>query len=368
MDYVGDEQSLVDKRTIKKTPGWWETPDPEVPNQIADITARTWAVRARYLAPVAANVHEVTVTFKRDVKLDRIKLAGLRGPGGPSTPLILIKDREGEFASLSHAGETINRQGVMDTGDYLFPSNYRGGAVGVINLGPAPIDYDCGGLSSQIYVAGNGRSFKAEDKLTVRFLTFMRSWEDQTNNLWLEQFIHEYGIGCKPGYAYQVNQGKVREINYAFDLDAADGGASLEVKKHELPHDLLVRVYGIPSNGIAGRYDLASRQLLLLPVVENVAGTSIDTRLGDTRLYIGELFHCDDSDVRLSAVQDGADKLLLEVHNPTGRQRTVRLTPAPGFAPLAGIDETIQLAPFSSEKRTLTTPAGSLDDGPYKGD
>ena len=86
------------------------------------------------------------------------------------------------------------------------------------------------------------------------------------------------------------------------------------------------------------------------------------------RYEVGELFHCDDAAVRLSAVQDGADKLLLEIHNPTNARRTVRLTPAPGFAPLASLGETIELAPFSSEKRTLSTPAGSLDNGPYKGD
>jgi hypothetical protein len=367
MDYVGDEQALVNKRETKTSKGWWETPDPEAPMQIADITARTWAVRARDLAPVSSNVHEVTLVFKKDVKLDRIKLAGMRG-AEKVEPLIMAKDQAGEFAWLMHDGDHFSHHGVMGIGDYLFPANYRGGAVGIINLGPTPIDYETDGSSAQIYFAGNNQAYRAGDKLTIRFVTFTRAWEDQTNNEWLKKYITDFGIGCKPGYAYEVNQGSVDKIDYAMDLKAEQGGASFAVKKYDLPHDLVVRVSGIPDNAIAGRYDLVSKQLLLLPVVENTAATSIDTRRDDTHLYVGELFHCDDSTVRLSAVQDGADRMLLEIHNPTADPKSIQLTAAPGFAPLAGIGQTVKVAPFSSEKLTLSTQAGSLDDTAYKGD
>jgi hypothetical protein len=119
---------------------------------------------------------------------------------------------------------------------------------------------------------------------------------------------------------------------------------------------------------VTGRYDLTSRQLLLLPVFEGVAATSVNTTLGDTRLYAGELFHCDDPAVLLSAVQDDADKLLLEIHNPTAQARTVKLTAVAGFAPLTGLDLTVPVAPFSSEKRELTVAAGTLDYGVYRGE
>jgi hypothetical protein len=367
MDYVGDEQALVNKRDVKTSKGWWATPDPEAPMLIADITARTWAVRARDLAPVASNVHEVTVVFKKDVKLDRIHLANMRG-AEKVDPMIMAKDSGGEFAWMLTSGQKFSHHGVMETGGYLFPSNYRGGAVGIINLGPVPIDYVTNGTMAQIDVAGNGKTYKAGDKLVIRFVTFMRSWENQTNNEWLTKYIADLGIGCKPGYDYSVDQGKVAEIDYAMDLDAAKGGASFEVKKYDLPHDLVARVNGIPDNAIAGRYDLETRQLLILPVVENTAATSIDTRRGDTHLYVGELFHCDDPVVRLSAVQDGADKMLLEIHNPTAEAKSVRLTAVPGFTPLAGIGQTVKLAPFSSEKLVLSAKSGSLDDSAYKGD
>ena len=367
IDYLGGQQFLVNKRQTQKH-GWWSTPDASVPNQVADIDARTWAVRGRYLAPLSANVHEITVTFKCDTTLESIRLAGMRSGGEKVSPLVMLRDTAGEFTWLVPPGQPFHRSGVLDTGGYLFPANYRGGAVGIVNLGPEPIDYDCGGMSSQIYVAGNGRPVKAGDKITLRFLTFTRPWQDQLNNEWLKKFIADFGIGCLPGYQYALTQGKLRAVNYSLDLDSADGGATLEVKKYELPHNLAVRVFGLPANAIAGRYDLDRHQLLILPVLEGMAPTSINTTLGDTRLYTGELFHCSDTEVRLSAVQDGPDKLLVELHNPTDQPRTVQLSAVSGFPPLSNLSESIQLPPFTSVKRTLPTPSGSLVYTPYQGD
>jgi hypothetical protein len=369
MDYIGDAQFLVNKRNEPTASGgWWETPDPQIPNEIADISGRSTAVRARHLSPVAAGIHDLTITFKRDAKLARIKIAGMRTGGEKINPLVMIKDREGEYAWLINSGDKFNRHGTMETGGYLFPSNYRGGAVGVINLGPQPIDYDCGGMSSQIYVAGEGRQVKAGEQIKVRFITFMRAWQDQTNSQWLKKFIADYGIGCKPGYSYEVSQGKLAGIDYVIDLEAEKGGAVLEVKKYDLPHNLLVRVSGIPANAVAGRYDLARKQLLILPVFEETALTSINTTLGDTKLYIGELFRCDSRDVLMSCTQDGADKLLLEIHNPTDKALKIKLSAVPGFAALAGLDKTVDIPPFSSVKPELPVAAGSLKDKPYDGD
>jgi len=106
----------------------------------------------------------------------------------------------------------------------------------------------------------------------------------------------------------------------------------------------------------------------MLPVYENTATTSINTTLGDTRLYIGELFHCSDDGIMLSCAQDGNDKLLLEVHNPENDAKTVSLSAVPGFAPLAGLDKTVTIPPCSSVKLTLPIAAGTIVDGEYKGD
>ena len=281
----------------------------------------------------------------------------------------MTRDQEGESAWMIDPGESFGRVGTLAPGDYVFLANDRGGAGGFVNLGPDPLKYEQEGLKCRLYVDGEGREMKAGDKVTARFLTFMKPWQGQRNNAWLKKFIADFAIGGgKPGYTYEVTQGGLRTVNYAIEMDAADGGAAVAVKRYDLPHNLLERVCGVPSNAIAGRYDLDRKQLLMLPVFENMATTSVNTTLGDTRLYVGELFHCDDAEVLLSAVQDGADKLLIEIHNPTDHARKVTLTAVRGFPILAGLPRTVEVAPCSSKKLTLAASPGSLRYTPYEGD
>jgi len=366
MDYLGDSQFLVNKRKEKQHEGWWATPDPQVPNPTVDITERVWAVRSRDMADVSSNIHELTVTFKKSARFDRLRIAGMRSGREKIEPLVMLKDQEGEFAWIVGNEERFNRAGILPPGGYLFPANYRGGAVGIINLGPQPINYTNQGRVSQIFVDGEGRQMKAGDKITVRFLVFTRPWQGQMNNHWLKKFISDFGIEGKPGYAFEVTQGKLISSNYSLDLEAQQGGVTVKVGKYDLPHNLAVRVRDIPSNAIAGRYDLEDKQLLILPVFEGGANTSISTNRKDISLYVGELFHCDDSEVRLSATQDGEDKLLLETHNPTDKPRKVTLSSVEGFPPLKGLNETFEVPAYSSDKRTLQASKGSLDNSPYK--
>jgi hypothetical protein len=99
-----------------------------------------------------------------------------------------------------------------------------------------------------------------------------------------------------------------------------------------------------------------------------MAPTSIDTTQGDAKFYIGELFHCDNQDVLLSCVQDGADTLLLEIHNPTDTPQAVKLSAVPGFALLAGLDKTLTVSPCASVKLELPTAAGALTNESATGD
>ena len=361
-DYVGDAQFLVPTDPTKFT-------EPQVPTEYADILVRCSAVRGRYHAPFSANVHEVSVTFKKDCVLKRIEVCrGWRSfDWGP--PVILYKDGAGEGAVTLEGEKKPGRRGILNPGDYVYLANDRAGACGVVNLGPGVLSYD-GNYRTRLYIDGGNRPVKAGEKVTARYLVFTKPWdEDQTKSDWLDKFIADYAVGGgKPGYQYEVTQGKVKEINYEMTLNQENGGAMVAVKKYNLPHNLLVNVNGLAANAVAGRYDLDRKQLLILPVFEGTVTTSINTTRGDTRLAIGELFHCDDAEVMLSCVQDGADNLLLEVHNPTDKAKTVKLTGVPGFAPLSALKETVQVAPCSSVKSTLSATPGSLAYTFYDGD
>jgi hypothetical protein len=184
---------------------------------------------------------------------------------------------------------------------------------------------------------------------------------------WLEKLITDFGIGTdKPGYPFVVSQGHLISTNYIMQLQTQQGGATVDVGQYDLPHNLLVQVNGMPANAIAGRYDLQRKQLLILPVFEQTALTSVNTTVGNTNLYVGELFHCDDSHVVMSCVQDSADKLMLEIHNPTDAARTVKLTSVPGFAPLHGLDKLFELKAYTSTTCELTVSPDSLIQADYR--
>ncbi len=366
-DYVGNEQFQTKSY---ETLGWYARPESQVPMEYADIVVRVGAVRARYHAPESAKINEVVITFKKDCTLKRINLCHMWRSYDWGPLFVTARDQDGESSWLDDGkGNRFERTGLLKAGDYVFQGTDFGGAPAVVNMGDAPLSYVYGNQRTEVYLDGAGRRMKAGEKIVVRLLMLQKPWEGQNNSIWLKKFIADFAVGGgQPGYAYQVTQGKLKTINYAMDLDPEDGGATLSVKKYNLPHDLLVKLNDISPNAVVGRYDLDRKQLLILPVYENAATTSINTTLGDTRLYIGELFHCSDKEVVLSCVQDGPDKIKLEIHNPTDKPRTVKLAAAPGFSPLAKIAESIVVNPFSSEKRTFQAASGSMNDDPYRGD
>jgi len=366
-DYIGNDQFL--NKPFKNL-GWFARSEPQVPMEYADVLVRVGAVHARYHAPESAKINEVIVTFKKDCTLKRINIGHMWRSYDWGPMFVAVKDQDGESSWQDDGKDNVlSHRGVLKAGDYVVQGTDYGGAPAVINMGDTPLNYEYGSQRTGIYLDGGGRHVKAGEKIVARFLMLQKPWEGQNNSLWLKKFIADFAVGGgQPGYTDEVTQGKLKEINYVMSLDAENGGATVLVKRYNLPHNLLVQVNGIPPNAIAGRYDRDRKQLLILPVYHGAAITSINTMLGDTRLYAGELFHCDDGEVVLSCVQDGADKLLVEIHNPTGKPKTVRLMAVPGFDPLASLSEGIQVKPYSSEKQTFQAATGSLQDTPYQGE
>jgi len=368
--YAGHAQFLKDP--LQKFPGcnWTSSAAVQEPTETVDIDARVEAVRARYHAPFSVNINQVDVSFKKDCTLKRINLAHTfnRVESGPM--YVAGKDRDGEWSGLDDgAKNSFSHNGVLGAGDFIFLGSDYSGAPAVINLGETPVSYSYSGLHLQVYIDGKDRPVKAGDKITTRFMIVNKPQEGQNNTFWIKKFIADFAVGGgTPAYNYTVSQGKVQGVNYTMNLKAEKGGTTVAVKKYDLPHNLLVKVAGMASNAVAGRYDTDRKQLLILPVYEDTASTSINTTLGDTRLYIGELFHCNDNETILSCAQDGTDKLLLEVHNPTSSAKTVKLKAVPGFPPLTGLDKTVKIAPYSSVKLELPTPAGTLVNAAYQGD
>ncbi len=371
-DYIGDSHYLQDQRRKRDGfPGnWWSITEAPVPTEIADITVRTTAVRARHDAPVSANTRAISVTFKKDCTPRRIEICKTWRSFDWGAMFVAVKDTQGTHAWQDDGKENrFQKKGQLGPGDYIFPGTDAAGAPVVINLGPEILTYEYANQRFSLFLDGEDRQVEAGQTIAANIVILSKPWKGQNTTQWIDDYIADYGIGGgTPRYAANVTQGTLRGSDHAIRIGAAIGGAAIDVARRPLPHNLLVHVDGIPPNAVAGRYDTVRKQLLILPVFERVVTTSVNTTLGDTALYVGELFRCDSEDVLLSCVQDGPDTLLLEVHNPTVSPRTVTLSALPGFTPLVGLDETIDVPPFASVKRTLAAQAGSLIEREYEGD
>ncbi|MFA6293361.1 MAG: hypothetical protein WC637_16370, partial [Victivallales bacterium] len=371
-DYIGDFQYPENQRRKREgfPSGWWAITEAPVPMEIADIAVRNSAVRVRHDAPFTANRYAMTVKFKKDSELKRIEICKTWRSFDWGPMFVAVKDTTGSHSWLDDNKQNrFQRKGKLGPGDYLFPGTDVACAPAFINMGPETLDYEYDSQRFTVYIDGKDRKLKAGDKFGANFILLGKGWESQNTTQWISDFIADYAVGGgKPAYSFKVTQGKLREINYAMNIDADNGGAAVEIGKYKLPHNLLVHVNGISANAVVGRYDREGKQLLILPVFEGVATTSVNTTLGDTKLYIGELFRCDNRDVLMSCVQDAADKLLLEIHNPTDKALKVKLSAVAGFAALAGLDKTVDLPACSSVKMELPAVPGTLVEKPYEGD
>ncbi len=367
MDYDG---SLQFSGPIRKLdPEFhWQSYNPVLPMTNATIMVRAWAVRPRLEGIGNVNVHQAQVTFLRDTRLRRVRLFGLRRNDRGTDCTYSLSDEAGKFSETMPLSSKWRRLGSLPVGGYLYPAGEPGGAVGVINLGPGAIQYDANVFYTQVFFDGKDRLFRAGETLTFTWMVFFLNYP-QPPAAAVEKLIADYGLsGGKPGYPLEVKQGKLLSTQFEAVFAPENGGVTLNVGQYDLVNNLPLRLTGIPANSVVGRYDLDTKQLLILAPFEGGLRSAVNTNLKATRLYLGELLHFDNPAIITGMVQDAADHLKLELHNPTDEPQRVTMTGRPGFPPLAGENRTFTLPPCSSEKVEFTLPPGSLDYTTYTGD
>lgn len=364
IDYVGDQQYKAGDKFVFDA-----TPRVPTDTQIADVVSRAWNIRTSYRAPVVMTLNEITVTFKKDAKLNRMHLARYRGPNEDGEfNLLSIKEGAGENALFwtFNKDEKFSRKTDFKPGGYLYQGKSLAGTMGFIALDDKiTVESEARGHSlilSKDYL----KDYKAGDVLTIRMLRVSRAFEaDQGSNEWLEKFIKDYGIATKPAYPLNVSLGKVKSTDYVLDLEPQGGGAIVELGKYDLPQPLPVRVSGMKKNAILGEYDLDTLRVRPLPFFEGSVTTSIETQLKDNRLYVGEWLTWDNDEARVSLVPDGVD-FALEVHNPTDKEITCVLNGADGFTPLKGYRKEFQVPAHTSIKEKITSAADSVKLEPMR--
>ncbi len=350
-DYKGDYQAAADKKFEFSNP-----PRPLQETKIANITSRSWNIRSSSLAPVVMMLNEIKVLFKQDVYLKELELARYQGPdfsGEFDTLMIKAGPAEPALTWKFEQGETFKRTTDFLPGGYLYQAKSLAGTMGFIALDDKITVHSEARVHRFMLSKPYLKKYKAGDHLTIRMLRVSRAFEaQQGSNEWLEKFIHDYGIASPPGYKYRVTQGTLKNIAYVLDMDQQNGGATVEIKKYDLPQPLPIRVSGVRKNAIFGEYDLDTKRVRPLPYFEGSVTTSLETQLKDTRLYIGEWMSWDNATVRVSLVSEGTD-FLLEAHNPSDKEVTCVFTGAIGFAPLKGFQKEIKIPAYSSIKEKI---------------
>lgn len=166
------------------------------------------------------------------------------------------------------------------------------------------------------------------------------------------KFRDQYGIGGQPpAYGLRSTQGKATSGRYLLELAADKYGWSGMIGQADLPQRLPIQVTGINDKWTAAKVDLARNEWYPLGVWQGAALTTVDTKPGEQRLYIGNVVTADNPDVFVTLLPANADgKTYVEVNNPTDAEVTVTVT-VPVATFLAGKQETKLTVPKLSTVR-----------------
>ena len=164
------------------------------------------------------------------------------------------------------------------------------------------------------------------------------------------RFRDGFGLtGKTPGYAVTAEQGKVLDSKYILNLDAKDFGFTGAIAKADLPQRLPVKVNGLNGKWTVAKVDLERSQWFPLGTWNGTAYTTVDTREGDHRLYIGNVLTTDNPDLILTLLPANADgTTVADVHNPTEQSVTATVrVPVTSFLAKAQA-QTVTVPPLAS--------------------
>lgn len=142
------------------------------------------------------------------------------------------------------------------------------------------------------------------------------------------KFRDQYGIGGQPpAYSLRSTQGRGVSGRYLLELAAENYGWSGTIGQADLPQRLPIRVTGLNEKWTIAKVDMERNEWYPLGGWNGAAYTTVDTKAGDQKLYIGNVVMTDEPEVRLTLLPSNADgKTYVEVHNPTDADLTATVT------------------------------------------
>jgi hypothetical protein len=177
---------------------------------------------------------------------------------------------------------------------------------------------------------------KAGDELKYRLLLIRgRPFEDPVAD-W-ENFAKKMGLRGNPAYEVKdIKAGKVKGTKFLLELEPQDGGFAATVTGSDLPIMLPVRMADMNQNWTFAWFDLDRKEWFPSAIDQaiNQGFFTIDTRVGDHRIFAGHPVVADNKELRILVIGDGKSKVSASVNNvgDAAMDAVLRLNPALGKA------------------------------------
>ena len=333
----------------------WSTLYPVKPSQYLKATART----TFYLVKpdgISAYLWEQDFEALQDIptKPEQPYVFGIGTIGG---------DVFKEFIHVS--GQTVVAQGPMkqkavktypfNKGDYVGFLKNTFGSLAVYSLTDGLV-LNGDEVQFTVGVKSPDAVVKAGTKFRARLLLvgMHRLVEDPASLA--AEIRTAYGVSGGPGYQVEARQGKVASQEYRLDLEPGAEGCFLGVIKGlgKLPGNLGCALRGMNEHWtVFFQQQDAKLQTRILPVEEKTAYCVLTDADEGKPLFIGHPVVADNPELVLNVARSQDWKSwLLEMHNPTDAEMTVKVKSSPHVAGFK-FAETVKIAPGTSQFRTL---------------
>lgn len=294
--------------------------------------------------------HEGEIRFKKDCTLSGqvpIALVEERFPTDLDRrigELFIITEADGstEVGLVRNKATSIRRHGRIRPGGYAATMTTPVGYFGVL----VPAD-----MTNFVYQASlpgwvtftgglgyDGQQIKAGDVIKYRF--GVGTFADEiAGSAMLEHTVKAMNMGGgHDGYPVEMTVGTLEDATFFFTARSTANEAAFTLGPQELMIDLPIRVHGLLDNGCAALYSTLRPWFRYVPVDEHGTAWFQESIDRANSMWVGNVFVCDNSDVKLTLVVDGQTEgapPFLELHNPTDHEITTSIH-SPANTPIFG--------------------------------
>ncbi len=242
-------------------------------------------------------------------------------------------------------------------------------AAGCVDLVPGDLVGDWVVLSPGLRLAGGQLGLvppqthpvPAGARFTARLLQLNRAFGETASRRpepfdvagRMAELSRDMGFDGPTPYRLSLDRGRLAEVAWAAHMIATDGGVAGAVDSAAIPYDLPLIIEGLNPRWSAGvwRSDVPDRVSDPV-VVEGTTGyTTLDVNRG-SGFYVGHWVTADQPEVCLQVEEWTAQRLRVEVHNPTEQPLTTTLR-TPAEVPLMSLHTQLTVAPGVSVHLTV---------------